>query len=84
MVLQGEREFHGGSLAPSRSPKKLDIASSVPPVNGPIMNRQPISVGNITPATVKVEPSIVGSVVSSPFPHMPSVSQATSQAVRSL
>ncbi|THG15276.1 hypothetical protein TEA_022155 [Camellia sinensis var. sinensis] len=45
-------------LAPSQSPVKLDIASSVPPVNGPIMNRQPISVGNITPTTVKVTANI--------------------------
>ncbi|KAL7171256.1 hypothetical protein ACSBR2_035992 [Camellia fascicularis] len=53
--------------------------------NGSIMNRQPISVRNITPAIVKVEPSTVGSMVSGPsFPYMPSVPRAASQVVPSL
>ncbi|CAL5350098.1 unnamed protein product [Camellia sinensis] len=53
--------------------------------NGPIMNWQPISVRNITPAIVKVEPSAVGSMASGPsFPHMPSVPRAASQVVPSL
>ncbi|KAI8016893.1 Mediator of RNA polymerase II transcription subunit 25 [Camellia lanceoleosa] len=49
------------------------------------MNRQPISVGNITPVTVKVEPRTVGSTVSSPsFLDMPFVPQVASQVVPSL
>uniref|UniRef100_A0A5B7AVZ0 Mediator of RNA polymerase II transcription subunit 25 n=1 Tax=Davidia involucrata TaxID=16924 RepID=A0A5B7AVZ0_DAVIN len=86
------------SFASNQSPVKMDIAT-VPPVSGPpstsitsvngsIMNRQPISVGtvgNMTPATVKVEPSTVTSMVSGPaFPHIPSVPRATSQGVPSL
>ncbi|PSR91194.1 Mediator of RNA polymerase II transcription subunit like [Actinidia chinensis var. chinensis] len=82
-------------LASSQSPVKMDIASvppvsgppptSILPVNGSITNRQPISVGNIPPATVKVEPSTVGSMVSGPsFPHIPAVPRAASQGVPSL
>ncbi|XP_058182821.1 mediator of RNA polymerase II transcription subunit 25 isoform X2 [Rhododendron vialii] len=83
------------SLASGQSPVKMDIASvppvsappptSVPPVNGSIMNRQPIPLGNIPPATVKVEPSTVSSMVSGPsFPHIQSVPRPTSQGVPSL
>ncbi|KAI8539198.1 hypothetical protein RHMOL_Rhmol09G0162600 [Rhododendron molle] len=82
-------------LASGQSPVKMDIASvppvsappptSVPPVNGSIMNRQPIPLGNIPPATVKVEPSTVSSMVSGPsFPHIQSVPRPTSQGVPSL
>ncbi|KAA8532735.1 hypothetical protein F0562_032768 [Nyssa sinensis] len=86
------------NFASNPSPVKMDIASvptvsgppstSIPSVNGSIMNRQPISVGtvgNITPATVKVEPSTVTSMPSGPaFPHISSVPRATSQGVPSL
>lgn len=83
------------SLAPNQSPVKMDIASvppvsgppptSIPPVNGSIMNRQPIPVGNIPTATVKLEPSTVTSMVSGPvFPHVPSVARAASQGVPSM
>ncbi|KAF3431814.1 hypothetical protein FNV43_RR26550 [Rhamnella rubrinervis] len=86
------------SLASNQSPVKMDIApvtsvtsvtglppTSLPSVNGSIMNRQPISVGNIPPAIVKVEPSTVGPMVSGPtFPHHPSVPRAASQGVPSL
>lgn len=77
------------SLPSSQSPVKMDIAA-VPPVSGPppptvpsangsIMNRQPIPLGNMPPATVKVEPSTVPS-----FPHIQPVPRATSQGVPSL
>ncbi|XP_015895700.3 mediator of RNA polymerase II transcription subunit 25 isoform X1 [Ziziphus jujuba] len=83
------------SLTSNQSPVKMDIASvpsvtgppptSLPSVNGPIMNRQPISVGNIPPAIVKVEPSTVGPMVSGPsFSHLPSVARPASQGVPSL
>lgn len=83
------------NLAPNQSPVKLD-ATSVPPVSGPpstslpsangsIMNRQQIMVGNIAPATVKIEPSTVTSMVSGPaYSHVSSVPRAASQAVPSL
>ncbi|GLU04780.1 hypothetical protein SLE2022_219120 [Rubroshorea leprosula] len=82
----------GTSLAPNQSPVKMDVASvtsaaagppptSIPPVNGSIMNRQPVSAGNVPTATVKVEPT---TVTSSAFPHIPSVPRAPSQAVPSL
>ncbi|CAL5421529.1 unnamed protein product [Camellia sinensis] len=68
------REFPGSSLAPSQSPVKLDIASSLPPVNGPIKWTYH-----------ELEPSAVGSMASGPsFPHMPSVPRAASQVVPSL
>ncbi|PNX86064.1 mediator of RNA polymerase II transcription subunit 25-like protein, partial [Trifolium pratense] len=48
-------------------------------VNGSITNRQPIPAGNVTPATVKVEPVPVTSMVNGPaFPHNPSVPRVTS------
>lgn len=57
---------------------------SFPPANGTI-NRPPISVGNIPQATVKVEPSTVASLVSTPpLTHMPSVPRAVSQSVPSI
>ncbi|THG00172.1 hypothetical protein TEA_003365 [Camellia sinensis var. sinensis] len=72
------------SVPPAKNCGAILLISFVT-VNGPIMNRQPISVGNIPPATVKVEPSTVGSMVSGPsFPHMPSVPRAASQVVPSL
>ncbi|KAK3041268.1 hypothetical protein RJ639_001370 [Escallonia herrerae] len=83
------------NLASNQSPVKMDV-TSVPPVSGPpsttmpsvngsMMNRQPISVSNITPAPVKIEPSTVTSMVSGPaFPHIPSVPRAASQGVPSL
>ncbi|TQD70369.1 hypothetical protein C1H46_044094 [Malus baccata] len=52
------------TLPSNQSPVKMDIApvasvtgpppTSMPSVNGPVMNRQPISVGNVPPAIVKV------------------------------
>ncbi|PON59515.1 Mediator complex, subunit Med25, von Willebrand factor type A [Parasponia andersonii] len=80
------------SLPSNQSPVKMDMASntsvtgppptSMPSVNGSVMNRQPISVGNMPPATVKVEPTTVSSMVSGPtFSHLPSVARATSQGV---
>ncbi|KAJ7954068.1 mediator of RNA polymerase II transcription subunit 25 [Quillaja saponaria] len=75
-----------------QSPIKMDAVSvtsvtgpppaSMPSVNGSIMNRQPISMG---PATVKVEPGPVSSMVSGPtFNHIPSGPRATSHGVPSL
>ncbi|KAM7484531.1 hypothetical protein LguiA_000540 [Lonicera macranthoides] len=83
------------NLVSNQSPVKMDVSSvplvsgppstSIPSANGSAMNRQPISVGNITPATVKVEPSTVTSMVSGPaFPHIPSVPRAVSQGVPTL
>lgn len=83
------------SLPSNQSPVKVDVApvtsvtgpppTSVPSANGSLMNRQPISVGNIPPATVKIEPTTVPSMVAGPaFSHMPSVARAASQAVPSL
>ncbi|KAK9276529.1 hypothetical protein L1049_006063 [Liquidambar formosana] len=81
------------SLTSNQSPVKMDIVppvsgpppTSIPSVNGSIMNRQPISVGNIPTATVKVEPSTVTSMASGPtFPHIPSVPRAASQGAPSL
>ncbi|KAF7827844.1 mediator of RNA polymerase II transcription subunit 25 [Senna tora] len=83
------------SLPSNQSPVKVDAVSvapvtgtaptSVPSVNGSIANRQPISAGNMAPATVKVEPVPVTSMVSGPtFPHIPSVPRPTSQGVPSL
>ncbi|TXG56803.1 hypothetical protein EZV62_018116 [Acer yangbiense] len=54
-------------------------------VNGSMMNRQPISVGNVPTATVKVEPSTVSSMGTGlAYPHMPSVPRPASQGVPSL
>ncbi|XP_042503107.1 mediator of RNA polymerase II transcription subunit 25 [Macadamia integrifolia] len=75
------------SLTSNQSPVKMDAASipavsgtpptSVPSVNGSLMNRQPLPVGNIPTATVKVEPNTASSMVPGPaFSHLPSVSQA--------
>ncbi|XWS23274.1 hypothetical protein CRYUN_Cryun29cG0107300 [Craigia yunnanensis] len=83
------------SLASNQSPVKMDMASvtsvtgppptSVPSVNGSMMSRQPISVGNVPTATVKVEPTTITSLATGPaFPHIPSVPRAPSQAVPTL
>ncbi|XP_017621524.1 mediator of RNA polymerase II transcription subunit 25 isoform X1 [Gossypium arboreum] len=83
------------SLAPNQSPVKMDMASvtsvagtsptSVPSVNGSIMSRQPVSVGNVPTATVKVEPATITSMANGPaFPHIPSVPRAPFQAVPTL
>ncbi|XP_021849458.1 mediator of RNA polymerase II transcription subunit 25 isoform X2 [Spinacia oleracea] len=59
--------------------------NSMPPVNGSIMNKAPMSTGNVPQATVKIEPSTVTSMVSGPaIPHMPSVPRAAAQSVPSL
>ncbi|OVA05026.1 Mediator complex [Macleaya cordata] len=83
------------SMASNQSPLKMDAASvpsvsgppptSIPSVNGSMMNRQSIPVGNIPTATVKVEPNTGPSVVSgSAFPHLPAVSHGASQGVANL
>ncbi|KAL4280789.1 hypothetical protein GQ457_03G012230 [Hibiscus cannabinus] len=82
------------SLAPNQSPVKMDMASvtsvtgtpptSVPSVNGSI-SRQPVSVGNVPTATVKVEPTTITSMSTGPaFPHIQSVPRAPFQAVPTL
>ncbi|GMI75378.1 mediator 25, PHYTOCHROME AND FLOWERING TIME 1 [Hibiscus trionum] len=74
------------SLAPNQSPVKIDMASvnlvtgtsptSVPSVNGS-MSRQPVSVGNVPSATVKVEPKTITAIATGPaFSHIPSVPRA--------
>ncbi|KAM3691375.1 hypothetical protein ACJW30_08G010000 [Castanea mollissima] len=83
------------SLPSNQSSVKVDMTpvtsvtgpppTSIQSVNGSIMNRQPISVGNVPPATVKVEPSTITSMVAGPgFSHMPPVARAASQGVPSL
>ncbi|KAH7569865.1 hypothetical protein JRO89_XS05G0010000 [Xanthoceras sorbifolium] len=83
------------SLPSNQNPVKMDIApvasvtgpaqTSIPSVNGSMMNRQPISVANFSPATVKVEPSTVASMGTGPaYPHIPSVPRPASQGVPSL
>ncbi|KAJ8774518.1 hypothetical protein K2173_016964 [Erythroxylum novogranatense] len=83
------------NLPPNQSPVKMDVTSttsvtgppptSIPAVNGSILNRPPISVGNIPTATVKVEPSTVTSVTTGPtFPHIPPVQRPISQPTASL
>ncbi|KAI3763881.1 hypothetical protein L2E82_13879 [Cichorium intybus] len=83
---------------PSQTPIKVDTTSippvsatpptSVPPVNGSLINRQPVPVGNIPPATVKVEPTTVTSMPPAPVPvpapayqHVPPVPRPTSQPI---
>ncbi|KAI6703054.1 hypothetical protein NL676_012190 [Syzygium grande] len=85
------------SLSSNQSPVKMDTApppvnsvtaqppASVPPVNGPLLNRQAISAGNGPPAIVKVEPTTVPSMVAGPtFSHIPSVPRPTTQGVSAL
>ncbi|XP_065880357.1 mediator of RNA polymerase II transcription subunit 25 isoform X2 [Euphorbia lathyris] len=82
------------NLPSNQSPVKMDVSSvtsvagpppsSIPSVNGSMINRSPISVANVPTATVKVEPTTVTSIAPGPaFPHIPSV-RPTSQAVPSL
>ncbi|XP_038892143.1 mediator of RNA polymerase II transcription subunit 25 isoform X1 [Benincasa hispida] len=84
------------SLPANQSPVKMDISpvvpvtgpptTTTPSVNGPIINRQPVSVANVPPATVKVEPNTVTSMTNGSGypPHMPSVVRAASQGVPSM
>ncbi|XP_020974299.1 mediator of RNA polymerase II transcription subunit 25 isoform X2 [Arachis ipaensis] len=85
------------SVPSNQSPVKVDAVSgipvtgapptSMPSVNGSIPNRQPISGGNVVPATVKVEPIPVTTMVPGPgFPHNSSAPRATAnnQGVPSL
>ncbi|KAI3452999.1 hypothetical protein Pfo_009662 [Paulownia fortunei] len=82
------------SLPSNQNPVKMDVMpvppisgpppASAPSVNGSVLVRQPISVGNIPPATVKLEPATVTSVTGPAFPHISSVPRPASQAVPSL
>ncbi|PIN17547.1 hypothetical protein CDL12_09792 [Handroanthus impetiginosus] len=82
------------SLPSNQNPVKMDVTSAPPisappPASVPLANvsalaRQPISVGNIPPATVKLEPTTVTSMAGPAYPHIPSVPRAASQAVPSL
>ncbi|XP_057446959.1 mediator of RNA polymerase II transcription subunit 25-like [Lotus japonicus] len=78
-------------LPTKQSPVKVDAVSvtpgtwapptSLPSVNGSIANWKPISVRNVAPATVKVGPVPVASMVSGPaFPHNSSVPRAASSS----
>nr|GEX88031.1 hypothetical protein [Tanacetum cinerariifolium] len=87
----------GITTLPSQSPIKVDHSvppvsgpppTSVPPVNGSMMNRQPVPVGSVPPATVKVEPTTVPSMPPAPVPvpapsfqHVPPVARPTSQGI---
>ncbi|KAG8382932.1 hypothetical protein BUALT_Bualt05G0131300 [Buddleja alternifolia] len=78
----------------NQTPVKMDVTptppisgptpASVPAANGSVLVRQPISVGNIPPATVKVEPTIVASVPGPTFPNISTVPRPSSQAVPTL
>ncbi|KAK7306952.1 hypothetical protein VNO77_39602 [Canavalia gladiata] len=101
LVSEGFREARGAlsrsgitSLSSNQSPVKVDTVTpvtgapptSMPSVNGSIANRQSIPAG-MAPATVKVEPVPVTSMVATPaFPHNSAVPRATStsQGVPSL
>ncbi|KAJ0247543.1 Mediator of RNA polymerase II transcription subunit 25 [Hirschfeldia incana] len=86
------------NLPQTQSPVKMDRATVapslpvtgqppalVPSANGPILNRQPVSVGPVPTATVKVEPSTVTSMAAVPnFPHIPSVARPASQPIPSV
>ncbi|CAF2254166.1 unnamed protein product [Brassica napus] len=91
---------HSATNVPqTQSPVKMDRATvapslpvtgpppaSLPSANGPILNRQPVSVGPVPTATVKVEPSTVSSMAAVPtFPHIPSsVARPAAQAMPSV
>ncbi|XP_042456568.1 mediator of RNA polymerase II transcription subunit 25-like isoform X3 [Zingiber officinale] len=78
---QGIGKIDGSSTVPiSGLP-----ATANPSVNGTIMPRQPITVGSIPTATVKVEPATVSSMVSGPgFSHISSITNVPSQGVSNL
>ncbi|KAI5444584.1 hypothetical protein KIW84_013008 [Lathyrus oleraceus] len=103
LISEGFREARGAlsrsgaNLPSNQSPVKVDSASTIPvtgappttlpSVNGSFANRQPIPAGTVTPATVKVEPVPVTSMVTgSAFHHNSSVARPTStvQGVPSL
>ncbi|XP_013630095.1 mediator of RNA polymerase II transcription subunit 25-like isoform X1 [Brassica napus] len=91
---------HSATNVPqTQSPVKMDRATvppslpvtgpppaSLPSANGPILNRQPVSVGPVPTATVKVEPCTVSSMAAVPtFPHIPSsVARPAAQAIPSV
>ncbi|KAG2292511.1 hypothetical protein Bca52824_039180 [Brassica carinata] len=91
---------HSATNVPqTQSPVKMDRATvppslpvtgpppaSLPSANGPILNRQPVSVGPVPTATVKIEPSTVSSMAAVPtFPHIPfSVARPAAQAIPSV
>ncbi|XP_011070829.1 mediator of RNA polymerase II transcription subunit 25 isoform X2 [Sesamum indicum] len=82
------------SLPSNQNPVKTDVApvlpisglpsASAPSANASVLVRQQISVGNIAPATVKVEPITLTSMTAPAFPQIASVPRAASQAVPSL
>ncbi|WOL11721.1 mediator of RNA polymerase II transcription subunit 25 [Canna indica] len=77
---QGIVKLDGTSAGPISGPP----ATANTAVNGSMMPRQPLTVGSIPSATVKVEPTTVSSMVSGPgFSHLPSIAVA-SQGVSSL
>ncbi|TVU09096.1 hypothetical protein EJB05_42536 [Eragrostis curvula] len=83
------RPLHG-NLAPTQTITKIDSAPAVtmpvptsnanPSVNGTMMGRQPVGVGGITTASVKVEPTTIPTMASAPaFSHITPVSNMASQ-----
>ncbi|XP_008791235.2 mediator of RNA polymerase II transcription subunit 25 [Phoenix dactylifera] len=77
---QGVVKLDGASAAPIPGP-----STNNPAVNGSMINRPPVTVGNIPTATVKMEPTTVSSMVSGPaFPHMQSISNVATQGVGNL
>ncbi|KAI5444587.1 hypothetical protein KIW84_013010 [Lathyrus oleraceus] len=103
LISEGFREARGAlsrsgaNLPSNQCPVKVDFASTIPvtgappttlpSVNGYFANRQLIPAGTVTPATVKVEPVPVTSMVTgSAFHHNSSVARPTStvQGVPSL
>ncbi|PKA55557.1 Mediator of RNA polymerase II transcription subunit 25 [Apostasia shenzhenica] len=82
-----------GNLVTNQGMVKLDTipavpgpaTTSIPSVTGPMINRPQNPVASIPPATVKVEPITVSTMVSGPgYPHIAPISSVTSQGVPSL
>ncbi|KAG9136876.1 hypothetical protein Leryth_020607 [Lithospermum erythrorhizon] len=79
------------NVAVTQSPVKMD-STAAQPVSGPLsppiptgnVSIRPVTVGNIPPATVKVEPPTVTSMAGPVFPHMSSVPRTAAPAVASL
>ncbi|KAL8105961.1 mediator of RNA polymerase II transcription subunit 25 isoform X3 [Apium graveolens] len=66
-------------------PVSVSPPISLPSANVSVVSRQPIIVGNVTPATVKIEPTTVTSMVSGPgYTHVSSVPRAALQGVPAL
>ncbi|GAB2241092.1 hypothetical protein Droror1_Dr00017867, partial [Drosera rotundifolia] len=88
--LEARAALSRSVLVPNQNPAPSQSAVATPPttlqsVNGSVINRPPAQSGNIPVATVKVEPSVVTSMVSTPpISQMASVPRPSSHAIPSL